>query len=115
MPVHDWTRVSAGTFHHFHNQWMGDISDCLNNGLLPADHYALIEQVSGEVVPDVVTLHERGASVSPQGNGTNGGTLATLSPPRVRFTASGEMDLYARKQRSLVIRHSKNTVPDIAK
>src|SRR5208337_5053320 len=23
MPVHDWTRVSAGIFHHFHLEWIG--------------------------------------------------------------------------------------------
>ena len=24
MPVHDWTRVDAGIFHHFHVVWIGD-------------------------------------------------------------------------------------------
>jgi hypothetical protein len=22
MPIHDWTRVDAGIFHHFHQQWI---------------------------------------------------------------------------------------------
>ena len=30
MPVHDWTRVSAGIFHHFHLEWIGDLSRQLN-------------------------------------------------------------------------------------
>jgi hypothetical protein len=29
MPVHDWTRVSAGTFHHFHQAWIVEISNSL--------------------------------------------------------------------------------------
>jgi hypothetical protein len=35
MPIHDWTRVSAGIFHHFHQKWVGTIADALNEGLLP--------------------------------------------------------------------------------
>ena len=47
MPVHDWSRVGAGIFHHFHQRWMAAFSDCLNDGRLPPDHYALAEQVDG--------------------------------------------------------------------
>ena len=32
MPVHDWTRVSAGTFHAFHNAWITHIQEMLNDG-----------------------------------------------------------------------------------
>ena len=35
MPIHDWTRVSSGTFHHFHQRWISGISDVLNTGTLP--------------------------------------------------------------------------------
>ena len=35
MPVHDWTRVDAGTFHAFHTLWIGEIMKALNAGLLP--------------------------------------------------------------------------------
>jgi hypothetical protein len=31
MPIHDWTRVSAGIFHHFHQDWTIEIRD------LPSD------------------------------------------------------------------------------
>jgi hypothetical protein len=41
MPVHDWTRVTAGIFHHFHHRWIAAISDSLNAGLLPSDYHAL--------------------------------------------------------------------------
>jgi hypothetical protein len=57
MPVHDWTRVSAGTFHTFHTSWMTELLRGLNNGLLPDGYYAMSEQVAGETGPDVLTLH----------------------------------------------------------
>ena len=44
MPIHDWTRVEAGIFHHFHHRWITSISDTLNAGMLPAEYYALAEQ-----------------------------------------------------------------------
>jgi hypothetical protein len=102
MPIHDWTRVEAGTFHAFHTVWIGAIQTALNDGLLPADYYALCEQDAGDVGPDVLTL--RSAEPSEQ-NG--GGVMTTaLSPPRVQATAATELDFYSQKQRNLVIRHS---------
>lgn len=47
MPIHDWTRVNAGLFHHFHQRWISAISDTLNAGLLPERYYALTEQPAG--------------------------------------------------------------------
>lgn len=44
MPVHDWTRVDAGLFHAFHQQWISSLSDALNTSSLPPDCYALIER-----------------------------------------------------------------------
>lgn len=44
MPIHDWTRVKAGIFHHFRQAWIGMIARALNQGLLPPGHYALAEQ-----------------------------------------------------------------------
>jgi hypothetical protein len=47
MPINDWTRVDAGIFHHFHQRWIGVITDVLNQGLLPGDHLvAIVEIVS---------------------------------------------------------------------
>jgi hypothetical protein len=48
MPVHDWTRVSAGTFHDFHCTWIPQIKNRLNEGVLPPEYYAQVEQVTGE-------------------------------------------------------------------
>ena len=56
MPVHDWTRVSPGTFHDFHGRWITHLSESLNAGLLPAGYYALSEQPAEEAWPDVLAL-----------------------------------------------------------
>jgi hypothetical protein len=106
MPVHDWSRVGAGTFHHFHSLWIAEISNALNGGLLPPDHYAMAEQIVGNLGPDVLTLQ----AVEPDGEvaagEVRGATAVAVAPPKVRFTATVEMDEYALKQRTLVIRHS---------
>jgi hypothetical protein len=56
MPIHDWTRVGAGIFHHFRQRWIGVITDVLNQRLLPTEFYALAEQQGAGFEPDVLTL-----------------------------------------------------------
>jgi hypothetical protein len=105
MPVHDWTRVNAGIFHHFHQRWIGAISDSLNAGLLPPPYYALAEQVAGSGNPDVLALEA--PEEPPDGLGAAGTGLAVSAiPPPVRFVARTEMDQYALKQDHVIIRHS---------
>ena len=53
MLLHDWTRVSAGTFHDFHNSWNTHLKEALSAGLLLSPYYALGEQQAGDVKPDV--------------------------------------------------------------
>jgi len=48
MPVHDWTRASAGVFHAFHVSWIGELQKALNSRILPDGYYALAEQVAGK-------------------------------------------------------------------
>jgi len=92
MPVHDWTLVSAGTFHDFHCGWVVEIRNALNNGILPADFYAQAEQIAGDMGPDVLTLQTSGPPEEPIPEGSTGGTA--------------EMDQYALKRRTVVVRHS---------
>jgi hypothetical protein len=33
MPIHDWTRVPVGLFHHFHQDWTIEIARDLNRPL----------------------------------------------------------------------------------
>jgi hypothetical protein len=110
MPVHDWTRVDAGVFHHFHHRWIAEISDRLNDGLLPPNFYALAEQFAGPLGPDVLTLERRrGPNGQSQpadpGPGTATTTTVALRRPAVRFTARTEMAYYRSRQRSVVVRH----------
>lgn len=106
MPIHNWTRVTAGIFHHFHFEWIGDLSRVLNNGLLPPNYYALAEQIAGELGPDVLTLQQAAEAAlieEPQG-----GIVLASAPPKVRYRARAEPDAYAAKARTVVIRHTSN-------
>jgi hypothetical protein len=99
MPIHDWTRVTAGTFHDFHSVWLGEVRTALNTGILPPDYYAQTEQVAGEVNPDVLTLQSGG-------EGPQGATAVADAPPRMRLRVEAEADALTRRKRALVIRHS---------
>jgi hypothetical protein len=109
MPIHDWSRVGAGIFHDFHLAWIAAIRNALNEGVLPPDYYALAEQVIGNLGPDVLTLQEGGRGGGDPSEGIVTGALAVATaPPKVRFTAIAELTEYARKRRSLAIRHTSD-------
>jgi hypothetical protein len=102
--MHDWTRVEAGIFHAFHHWWISAISEVLNAGLLPADYYALPEQVAAGLGPDVLTLHgERGEDRDDHGGG--GTATALQTTPATRFTAETEGEFYRRKKSAIAVRH----------
>jgi hypothetical protein len=111
MPAHDWTRVSAGTFHSFHLGWLAELTHALNGGLLPPDYYALAEQRASEFEPDLLTLeyHDKGNGDSGNDRDAGGGTALAVAPPKARIV--GEIDeasLYALKRRTVTIRHATN-------
>jgi Protein of unknown function (DUF4058) len=104
MPIHDWKRVEAGIFHHFHHGWITAISDALNDGLLPDDYYALAEQEAAGFGPDVLTLQgSRSDGDQSRAAGTPGGLL--LAPPRMRFTAESPQEFRRQKKSTIVVRH----------
>jgi Protein of unknown function (DUF4058) len=107
MPIHDWTRVEAGIFHHFHHDWITEIARALNRGILPADYYALAEQYAAGFGPDVLTLQgdrngDADDAASP-GPGAPGGVL--VAAPKLRPTAETDMAFYRRKQSTVAVRH----------
>jgi len=110
MPIHDWTRVDAGIFHHFHHAWIEEITRALNRGLLPTDYYALAEQIAGQYGPDVLTLHH--PVKKPVRRGPGGGVITLAEePPKVRFHIKAESELYAARANRTVVRHrSKHDV-----
>jgi hypothetical protein len=104
MPVHDWTRVDAGIFHDFHNAWLTEIRNVLNNGVLPRDYYALIEQHAGRYIPDVLTLQAPPPVEGASAPTSRGGLALADAPPRVRRKLT--MTPAARtRRRTLAIRH----------
>jgi Protein of unknown function (DUF4058) len=106
MPIHDWTRVEAGTFHHFHHSWIEEIARALNRGLLPRGFYAMAEQITGHIGPDVLTLNRPPfISLASESSPSDGGIAVADAPPKVRFHAKAEVDLYASKAKAVVIRH----------
>jgi hypothetical protein len=106
MPVHDWTRVSDGTFHDFHYSWVLEIKRALKRGLLPEGYYVMAEQFGADLgAPDVLTL--QAASAKPESEGPLSGTATlTETPPIVQAQTTITRDSYARMQRTLVIRHT---------
>lgn len=101
MPVHDWTRVDAGIFHHFHLEWVTELCNTLNRGLLPREYYALTEQHAGRRIADVLTLH---AAIGADESAPTGGVAVAEAPPKVRrrFTASVTPE---SRRRTVTIRH----------
>lgn len=105
MPMHDWSRVTAGVYYNFHYRWIAAIMDCLNAGLLPKGMIAMAEQIVGGVEPDVVTLQRNDVDFPP----SNGHTATmTEAPPRpkTQFVIPVEVERYAAKANRVVVRHS---------
>jgi hypothetical protein len=108
MPVHDWTRVDAGLFHHFHHRWIDSLTDALNAGVLPHHYFALVEQRIRGPIPDVLTLHLT-AGAEEQGDGV-GGLAVAAAPPRVHLVSRSEAEIYARKASRISVRHRHGDV-----
>ena len=112
MPIHDWTRVDAGIFHHFHHRWTAAIAGILNQRLLPGDYYALAEQREAWFEPDVLTLKASGgsepdATPSPLDRPMKGnGTSLLMAEPRVTVNAETDLEYYRRKQNVVAVRHA---------
>lgn len=107
MPIHDWTRVPAGIFHHFHHEWISAIVHALNGGILPPDCYALAEQVAGGLGPDVLTLQWPGNGSGPAPAPAGGVAVAT-APPKVDMRARADGAPSVRKLKSVVVHHVSN-------
>jgi hypothetical protein len=105
MPIHDWTRVSAGIFHDFHQGWTIEIRNRLNNGVLPDGYYAMADQRVSGPEPDIIALRLRGPE-------TAGGLVVAETPPRIQRAARVETEtaLYARKANRILIHHELGRV-----
>jgi len=102
MPLHDWSQVPSGLFHHFHQDWSVEITRSLNRGLLPKGLSALVEQRAGPKERDVLAIEEY-ASKRPS-FGVEGG-LATLEKPVTSIIRRTTKQIYATRANRIVIRH----------
>lgn len=109
MPIHDWTRVSAWTFHAFHVAWVGLIQSALNAGRLPPGYDAMAEQIVGPFGPDVLTLRSPDPEDEPTESGAGGTAVATrllTTPLTAPVIADREGQFYVDHRRTIAIRHS---------
>src|SRR5262249_56909873 len=90
MPIHDWTRVRANRFHHFHQTWTANLAAALNSGRLPPGFFALAEQITGGPEADVVALE----LTPPAGTPSLSGMAGSVAPPSARFVVRAEAAPY---------------------
>lgn len=108
MPLHDWTRVDAGLFHHFHHQWIDALANALNAGRLPPEYFALVEQRVHGPIPDVLTLQlESGVDLKDNGNA---GHVVATAPPRVQVVKRAVSVQYADRANRITVRHRHGNV-----
>lgn len=109
MPIHDWTREDAGTFHNFHQSWAIRILDALNAGRLPPDYLALTDQRVEGWEPDVISLLSHS---SPGSSPRAGGVAVAEHPPQARRMTRRETEAgaYARRANPVVVKHKKGNV-----
>ena len=112
MPIHNWKRVLAGTFHDLHQVWVGNIRSALNDGLLPPGFYAQVEQAASGPVADVLTLHDSSRLEDPDTDEPAGSTAVAVAPPQVSISAEIEQAFYTLKQSRVAIPPAQNVHQD---
>jgi hypothetical protein len=90
MPIHDWTKVDAGIFHHFHHSWIHETKRALNRVVESRGCYTLLEHDPTRFRPELQAI--RGASCS------TGEADAVLA-------GETDLDFYRRKQKVVAVRH----------
>lgn len=100
MPIHDWTKVPAGLFHHFHQHWSIEITSALNRGILPKGVSALVEQRAGPPESDVLAIEGKAT----RGESHNGGVV-TAPPPVTRIVRRSTEQIYAARANRIVVKH----------
>ncbi len=110
MPLHDWTRVSPGTYHGFHSAWITELARLLNNGLLPKPFYAEAEQVAGDTGPDVPALEAPDEPPFDADENVSGqakvAVLSQLKPVVTLTQTASEAEVYCMRRNRLAVRHT---------
>ena len=103
MPIHDWSHVPPGLFHHFHQDWSIEIARALNRGRLPEGLSALVEQRSGPRESDILAI-ESARQAGRLGPDRKGGVV-TEDPPVARIVRRTTKELYSGRANRVVVRH----------
>jgi hypothetical protein len=110
MPIHDRTIAPSAYFHHFHQNWSVAICTALNAGRLPKGIFALVEQHSGALVPDVLALEMRPLQERDWSTRRGANTLLT-DPPKTRFISrTAEEEVYAAKANRIALHRDDETI-----
>jgi len=106
MPIHDWSKVPAGDFHHFHQCWSAEIANQLNRGRLPKGYEAKVEQKTIGSEPVVVAVSTGRFSAD---NGSGSGTATLIRPMAAVSQRVQDSDsrAYAKKANRIAIRHGR--------
>ena len=113
MPIHDWTRVGAGTYHNFHQNWTIRICDALNAGLLPRPYFAMADSRVASFEPDVIAVRP---NTGPKNGVHKPGGIAVLErPPLARMHKRIETDdeVYIRKSNRISVRDENGVTVSI--
>ena len=109
MPIHDWTRVDSGTFHHFHQSWTLTLCNALNAGVLPEGYFAMVEQRIAGPIADVLAL-ELAKSAGNFAEEADGGLAVAVAPPRRQLTLRSDLEVYADQASQVTVRHRHGKV-----
>jgi hypothetical protein len=102
-PIHDWTRVDAGLFHAFHQDWIGVLARALNSGLLPRDYFAAACAIDPQPDPGCLDS-EIGVWNGRAGWHIERAAVAT-TPPRARVVRRALDVVYVRTADRIAVRH----------
>ena len=100
----EWLR---GNLHDFYHSWIAEIKRTLNRRIATQRVISHSPNRSpGNLGPDVLTLSRPVfGSLSPESRPSDGGVAVADAPPKTRYHARTEVDIYASKAKSVVIRH----------
>lgn len=107
MPMHDWTKVEAGIYHHFHNMWLLAIARTLNGGLLPGTYYAMTERVTLSAEADILT-RQGPPQNGPRPNRGRGRLALSAARLAVALLEKDEIAPRMRPRERVSIRHVSN-------
>ena len=108
MPIHDWTRVPSGLFHHFHQDWSVEIvRDSQSLASCSAAWRPLVEQRAGIKEPDVLAIQaqQRMHGLSSRNSDDREGGVATVPTPGTQIVRRSAKEIYAARANRIVVRH----------